>query len=271
MDKVKLARSRGFFPMDKDGFIINPTSKEKIKSHWIDIIADIIVEYRNAYKDKVHSIYLRGSVAQGLDIGTVSDLDMFALLYNENSNYIHWKSVSWIKQFQKRLFEKYQLQNKIDLGYSTYVPDVREMNLKIQMVLKTQSLCVWGQDIIPEIRKFKPGKEMILNLKWLESDLNETIEKLTATENTDDIKELCTSIMKIIIRAGYELVIVREAKFTNELYQCYQTFSTYYPDKEQLMKNALDLFLNPTENKAAIIQTIEELGFWIVRKAVSET
>ena len=271
MDKVKVARIKGFFPMDKDGFIINPTSKEKIKSHWTDIIADIIVEYRNAYKDKVHSIYLRGSVAQGLDIGTVSDLDMFALLYNENGNYIHWKDVSWIKQFQKRLFEKYQLQNKIDLGYSTYVPDVREINLRIQMILKTQSLCVWGKDIIPEIGKFKPGKEMILNLKWLESDLNKTIEKLKTTENAEDIKELCTSIMKIIIRAGYELVIEREAKFTNQLYQCYESFSTYYPNKKRLMYHALELFVNPSENKSTIINIVEELGYWIVRKTVSET
>ena len=94
MDKVKIAKIGGFFPMDKDGFIINPTSKDKIQPHWSNIIADIIEEYRKAYKDKVHSVYLRGSVAQGLDIGTVSDLDMFALLYSAKGYYVHWKNIS---------------------------------------------------------------------------------------------------------------------------------------------------------------------------------
>ena len=267
MNKVEFAKIGGFFPMDNEGFVLNPTSKEKIKDHWIDIIADIIGQYRKKYKDQVHSIYLRGSVAQGLDIGIQSDLDMFALLYNEKGHYIHWKPVSWAKQYQKKLLKKYQLQNQIDLGYSSFTSNVNEMNLKIQMLLKTQSLCVSGRDIIPEIRKFRPDKEMILNLQWIESDIIDTIEKLQSTDNADYIKRLCKSIMKIIVRAGFELVIEREAKFTNNLYQCYQTFSTYYPDKEQLMKNALDLFLNPTENKTAIIQTIKELGFWIVKKA----
>ena len=270
MKKIEVAKIGGFFPMDTDGFVINPTSNDKIKSRWIDIIADIIAQYKKKYNDQVHSIYLRGSVAQGLDIGTLSDLDMFALIYNEKGGYVSWKNVSWLKQYQKRLLKKYQLQNQIDLGYSTYTSHVDEMNLKIQMLLKTQSLCVSGRDIIPEIRKFKPGKEMILNLQWIESDLKNTIEKLQTTENSDVIKELCASIMKIIVRAGFELVIEREAKFTNQLYQCYETFSAYYPEKEQSMYNALELFVNPTENKSTIIQTIEGLGFWIVKKVVSK-
>ncbi len=267
MNKVKLSKIGGFFPMDKDGFIVNPTSKDKIMDHWINIISDIIEQYRNKYTNEVHSIYLRGSVAQGLDIEKISDLDMFALIYDKNNNYISWKNVSWTKQFQKKLYMKYQLQSQIDLGYSTYTPNINKMDLKIQMLLKTQSLCVWGQDIIPKIQEFKPGEEMIINLRWIESDLNNTLQKLQSTDNSETIKKLCKTIMKIIVRSGFELVIQREAKFTNHLYQCYETFSKYYPDKKKSMHKALDLFLNPTDIKSTIILIIEELGFWIVKKS----
>jgi len=267
MNKVKLSKIGGFFPMDKEGFIVNPTSKDKIKDHWINIIADIIEQYRIKYRNEVHSIYLRGSVAQGLDIENLSDLDMFALIYDKNNNYISWKNVSWAKQFQKKLQSKYDLQSQIDLGYSSYTSNINKMDLKIQMLLKTQSLCVWGQDIISKIQEFKPGEEMNINLRWIESDLNNTLQKLQSTDNSENLKDLCKTIMKMIVRSGFELVIQREAKFTNHLYQCYETFSKYYPDKKQMMHQALDLFVNPTDIKSTIILIIEELGFWIVKKS----
>lgn len=267
MSKIELIKNGGFFPMDQNGFVLNPTGKDKIKSYWAFFISHIIEEYKKQYPHKVHSIYLRGSVAQGLDIERISDLDMFALIHDEQDHYTSWKPVNWLEQYQKTLLQKYEFNNQIDLYRTTYTPNLEEMNVKIQMLLKTQSLCVWGEDVISEIRKFRPGKEMALNIFWIESDLNQTLEKLQSTEDDEKIKELCKSIMKIIVRSGFELIMEEEGKFTNHLYQCFETFSEYYPEKKQLMHTALDLFLNPSKKKIDTIFIIEQLGFWIVKEA----
>ena len=267
MSKTELFKIGGFFPMDADGYVVNSTSIDKIKSYWNVSISDIIKQYKKQYPKKVHSIYLRGSVAQGLDIEGLSDLDMFALIHNEKNIYISWKSVNWLQQYQKTLLEKYDFHNPVDLYYSTYPSNIEEMNVKIQMLLKTQSLCVWGEDIISKIRKFKPGKEMMLNIFWIETDLIDTLDKLQSTENSAAVKELSKTIMKIIVRSGFELVMEREAKFTNHLYQCYESFSKYYPEKKQLMHRALDLCINPSDVKTDITYIIEKLGFWIAEKA----
>ena len=71
-----------------------------------------------------------------------------------------------------------------------------------------------------------------------------------------DIQE----IMKVLLRSGFEVVMEREGKYTNDLYCCYQAFAKYYPARQNTMRRVLFLYLNPPIYDAEFLPVILDLG-----------
>ena len=116
------------------------------------------------------------------------------------------------------------------------------------------------EDLNEAIPPFLPDKKMILNLTWLEEDLNDFLQKEKIT------KQDCQEITKILIRSGFELVMEKEQKFTTDLYLCYHVFSKYFPEKEQEMREILHLYLNPLEDEIYVKKIVNTLGKWVIEK-----
>lgn len=211
----------------------------------------------------MHSIYLRGSIASKSAVPYFSDIDTFALVYTGN-DYIRWDEPIWSKSFIKEMQDKYDYVRHIDLNISSYKEDVFLVNPKLAMVLQTQSCCLYGESIINTIKKFKPGQEMMLNLRWLNEDLTEFL-KITKEDPQYEVKN--SIILKIIIRCGFELVMERVNKFTNSLFHCQLSFASIYPEKGKQMERLLFFFLNPQlcGEESEII--IREMGEFILSES----
>ena len=66
--------------IDIDGYIINRTSKDKISYVYQKALDEIIDILRRCIGDKLHSIYLYGSVGRGEAILSSSDIDLSVIL-----------------------------------------------------------------------------------------------------------------------------------------------------------------------------------------------
>lgn len=204
--------------------------------------------------DQIHSIYLRGSLPRALAIDGLSDVDTFALIRKDNTP---WKKADWQPILENSLQTTYPFVKEVEIMLSSYHNNFFKANPKLSMILKTQSCCIWGEDIIPSLPKFKPGKAMMLNYRWIEDDVNSFLKK----EKYEPID--CKEIMKVMIRTGFELVMERENSYTTDLFPCYESFSKYYPDKKADMLQALHLFLNPATNNSNLKSFVEKLGTWL--------
>ena len=80
----------------------------------------------------------------------------------------------------------------------------------------------------------------------------------------------CQEITKIIMRTGFELVMPKIKKFTPDLYLCYRSFSEYYPEQETKMKQALQLYLNPSQNVSFVKGFVENFGNWMIEEVSSQ-
>lgn len=98
----------------------------------------------------------------------------------------------------------------------------------------------------------------MVNLSWLEEDMNNFLQKEKITQ------EDCQGITKILIRSGFELVMEKEQKFTTDLYLCYQVFSQYFPEKEKEMREML--YLNPIKDGFYLKKNAKEIGMWILKQ-----
>jgi hypothetical protein len=244
-----------FFKKDTQNNIINPCSYNSIHQHWLLAIELVKASYLIHLKDKTHSIYLRGSVPRGLSVDNISDLDSFALIHQANFG---WDKATWYDQLNVLIKKKYPFIAETEVMLSSYHENLFKVNPKLSMILKTQSLCIYGEDIIPSIPNFKPDRQMMLNYFWLEKDLTVFYRKSTIK------KEDCRKIMKLILRTGFELTMERNHEFTTDLYLCYKTFCQYYPSKNKEMKQVLLLYLNPSHEAFFLKNFLNNFGNWMI-------
>lgn len=254
MEKMKeiLIEPKGsYFETDTEGFLINPTTPEKIQEKWKPAIDSLIEAYKNQYSEKLKNVYIRGSVAKGEAIENVSDLDSFAYveIEKEKINY------DWVDTVEKDLKEKYPFVEGFEISLSPIGSE------KQDSIILNQSLCVYGTPV--EIPKQKPGKDLAIHAPAIQNRLTKSLRFLEKEDNPENIKNHCVWAMKGLLRIGFEITMERSKKYTRDLYRCYETFSEYYPEKESEMKKILYLALNPTENKEELREIFENFGKWL--------
>ena len=59
-----------------------------------------------------------------------------------------------------------------------------------------------------------------------------------------------------------ELVMVREQRYTRDLYLCYESFAKHYSEQEEAMYRALELALNPVVSRETE-RFVETFGAWL--------
>jgi hypothetical protein len=184
-------------------------------------------------------------------------LDSFAIIFELEK---YWETAFWKEELNTIISSKYDFVKELELMLTSYQDDFFNKNPRHSMIIKTQSLCIFGEDLSCSIPKFKPDKSMMLNYRWIDSDFQDFLSDKEMSE--EDFQ----SFLKVVIRTGYEIVMQKEEKYTPDLYCCYESFSRYFPEWEQAMKKVLFCFINPSHNREEHRQTITELGKWLIKK-----
>ncbi len=258
---VEIKKCGSYLQVDENGFVIPIDSSSTIQSKWLPIINDVISFYQREFKANLHSVYIRGSVAKASAVDFVSDLDSFAVVkINEE---INKKS---LKQFELDIKKNYPFCNHIEIT-SVTLKDVHEVPAKRlrsiwDELIKTQSRCVYGIDLAKSIEPFRL-KEMIGHSLYIVDELKKLPTYIE--EDRDDpieLEGLCVWITRRVLRAGFDLVMEREQRFSRDLYCCYESTVKYYPELESNLKSILDLSLNPTAKVEQWLPLVNELGQW---------
>lgn len=246
-----------YLEVDSEGYIVNPASLDKIQFKWKNAIDDVIELYKKHFDNKLHSVYLRGSVAKGYAVDSVSDLDTFAYvnLAKDEIN-TNWKNEARVVLSKKYPFiEGFEI-DPVPVSY--IVKDTIMLN---------QAVLVYGKEI--SIPKIKAGKDMILHATASRPGLMiyGVVENLAKETTSEGVKKRCVWFMKTILRIGSEITMERSKKYSRDLYICYEMFVEYYPEKESEMKKVLFLALNPTDDKDEIIQIVSGFGVWLIEES----
>lgn len=235
---MEILQKGAFFPKDDDGFILNPCDFNKIPKHLLPVLDHIISKYIEILGDTLVAVYLRGSIARGMQVDNCYDIDTFALVLRQD---IRWDKLEGSDLLNQEIKDLFGINQEVEWMISSYYDDFIYKNPSLAMILKTQSLCLYGRDIRDRIPPYKPGKKMMLYNNWLEEDIRVYFDKNNSTQ------EDTQNIIKTILRAGFELVMEREQAFTPDLYLCCQTFSKYYPALKSKVDELLFYFVNPPE------------------------
>lgn len=257
----KIEKLGEYLALDSDGYILNTTKLSAIQSKWKPCVDEIVDEYKKHYGSAVHSVYLRGSVAKGKAIENISDIDTFAVVTLPNKDI----DKTWEKDFLNAFMEKHLFVNGVELQVSPLEGFEKRRGQKI--LIKTQSICLYGESLANEIEPMKPGLETTQHLQHLGKEIRSSIELLQNEVNDEKILNDCTWIMKRILRGAFELVMERSNQYTRDLYPCYEGFSKYYPDQKNEMYSVLEMAVCPTKDVSKITSLLEGIGNFVVQES----
>ncbi len=247
--------------LDDQGNLLNDAHIDKIKSPWrdlVDAVQGACVEYFN---QRLHSLYVRGSVANGTAELHIADLDCYCVLVDLATE----ADKAWKKDIRHKLAKQYPFCTKVELVFIPFERLLKSSEFEFErFVIRTQSACVWGEDLASQFGPYKVNEAIAFRSKVIKPDIDGTIETLLGTNAPERIKVKCRWIMKRILRTGLELTFDQEHLYSRDLYVCYQIFSRKYPGQEPHMKRALDLAINPTSEAGVVIQFLRQFGSWLV-------
>jgi hypothetical protein len=264
--KFEIKEVGSLLSIDSQGYLLNAAHMSKIQRPWKEAVDEIVLLYQTYFGHRLHSLYLRGSVAKGTAIEHFSDIDIMALLRGPVTR----SDEIWAYKTHQELEKKYKFATSIRPDFivweEVFSPDMtlRSFHFNFLFTLQTQGICLYGEDISPHLPPIKCDKVTALLLLQDLDVLFERVKNDFSQKQRDKyIKELCQWIMKAMIRNSFLLFMEREKAFTRDLYPCYLVFTKYYPHQQESIKKCLEYAINPISDKTEIIFYLDNFGMWL--------
>ncbi len=245
---------------NKNGYFVSTIDQSQpLQKEWLRPLQFCVQEIQKQLPNLINSIYVRGSVARGVAIAGVSDIDLVIILKNKLP--VLYER-GWVRQFVKQLRSKYPQVDDVEFETTSLSSLLNlESHLGIRVLIELQGKLLAGDDVIKRLPPIKPDSSSFVHIPTF-SIFQERVKSTLATKDVF-LPAYISWVAKRYIRTGFELCIEREKVFTRDLYPCYKVFSKYYPGKEYEMCKVLEQAISPTWTKSQLLGCIYALGEWL--------
>ncbi len=253
---------------DDDGRILNDAAPEHIKPPFDAVVRDVVAACSANIEADVHSIYITGSVARGLAVPGKSDVNVFAVLESEVDPEL--VKQDWVDEAEKRITAAHSCISDAELelwpyGYVFRDPDEFAVGA---FIIKTHSVCVWGNDLSSQLPDYKVSAAIANDdIVQIKPDIEDTIEAIKADNSAENVRYLCRYICKNIIHAGFGLVMADVGVHTRDVDAACDYFKQRYSAQAEKMQRALDFVDSPTDNTDEVLAYLEGFGAWMIGAA----
>lgn len=237
----------GYLHTDTDGYLVPDVAWSKIQPHWQSLL-DKIIEFTENQQDRnIVSLYVRGSVPRGIAVDYISDLDLVFLCAEKVD-----KTPDHIRHYKAELLAQFPFCKGIEWP----IYHLAELDNKfppLAVMLKTQALFLWGNDVTHTMPKHKAGSEMMSQVFWIEKDWATYPDDLAKAKSQEEVDKLCLWMGKIILRSMFELSALQTPRFTRDLYWCYAGAAEVFPEIKEKLYAVLQLSLQADVPRDAIL------------------
>lgn len=247
-----------------DGVLISDIDPRRLQPEWFVVAEEFVARVIKIFQHKIYSIYLRGSVANGTAIQSISDVDFCIISLNHLTN----NEKEFIRQIASEINNSNTFITRFDIGF--YTAD-EIISVKEKVLLKLRSICMYGNVLADQITDPRSGRDVCVTLLGLESEIIKTRDEIVHGLYTpENVAATCKWMAKRVVRSGLELVSKREGCYTRDLYPCWKTFSEYYPQYQREMERVLELAISPSV-KVEDLESILKLGAVVCDLAKTDT
>ena len=265
---MEIKRIGNYTRVDHRGYLINNCDLQKNHHHWLLTIEAVRDIYLQTWQNDIHSIYLRGSIAKGIAIDNVSDIDSFAILQPgklKSKGILERSQVeAWAIDSEAKLQAKFPFIAGLEVGLVPF-ESIRDRSNIYNFIIKVQRVCIYGDDLASKIDPYKIDHQIAFQTKYIHFHLEQFLSEYP--NETEEEKKLWLNwLMRRYLRLGMEFVMQTEQLYTRDLYLCYESFAKHYPQQAEQMYSALKLAIAPQASKDSLT-FVRDFGYWLVSEA----
>jgi hypothetical protein len=245
--------------VDTDGFIV-PLPPRRIPAPWRQAVLYAVQSYLDRLGHRLHSVYVRGSIAAGNPVDRKSDLDTIAVIRGKVSA----ADDTWCR---RQTVKDHGFPFCTRIEYKIYGLRTALYLREPKILIKVHSICVHGTDLRRRIPGFKADKNVALFAPRIGMDLARYRSYSTGGSNSWDIW-----IIKRILRCGLELSIERTGLYSVDLTTCFRVFALNYPQQRSQMHKVLRALFAPSSSKLhqTVSRLVEQVGPWLERETKNQ-
>lgn len=242
-----------YWPKDNKGDLKDLASWANVDPIYTKVIEDVKNSYlKHLEKKEILCIYIIGSITTGKAKFGISDIDSFALLNSKAEN------ASWLSSESKAINNTNPCISKVGLKLIEAEKILNLEEIFKAFLIKTQGLCIYGEDIKNKLPFFKPTYQIALpKVKKFREYLDEAKNAIAASSDTQFIKNWCRKINKVIIRTAALLVIEDTGEYSNDIYTCSKLYNSQHPGFSKEFLESIKLVESPTSNRNKINKQIK--------------
>jgi len=248
------------YGLDSNGFIVSDVSKVNIDDVYVPSIRESVESLKKLFHQKLHSVYVYGSVARGEAIAKKSDLDLIAMFDTKLSSV----KLSELKKLSGELSQKYRsLVRDVGIAVAYYDYTVDPSNYYESAFLKELCVCVYGEDLGERFGPYKLTSEIAIRFNGdINEALNRTLKRLETASNEEEFKTFTQGFARKLIRTYYSMVMVRSQIWTTRLHEQSEVFIRHFQEKESVIRTLLNWIDEPPTDREAVYVLFKSEGEW---------
>ena len=260
-----IQRIGSYLELDEHGFLQSRADAANISGGWLRAVRMLTDAYLEKWDRDIHSVYVRGSLAKGLAVEGVSDIDSLAVLLPGKVQTESYDEFGvWAEKVEESVQETFSFVTGVEFGLETFA-GVRERDNPYTFIIKTEAACVYGESLVESIDPYLLSPEIAFQTRYFEQHLKQFSSEYPDKSEADE-PDYLVWLMRRFLRLGMELVMVDEKRYTRDLYLCYESFAKHYPEQAAEMYRALELAVNPKTGPATE-SFVQEFGAWLTGEA----
>ena len=239
-----------FHELTAAGFIVNDC-RPLSPSEWDEPISLVMEKAQLRLGQAMHSAYLRGSLARGTWVNGVSDLDMLVIYEDAGAAQFDWR---WTIELSRELMGRFPFCAGLDANFlNKKILEESPKGASYRFMLKTQSLCIYGDDIIGRLPPCRPDTSAMFSFRGLAGDIDCAAEDL---DSSGDATGICRWLMRRIVRAAGEIAMLQDGRFTRDLCSCTETYLSHFGFRitDSLIPTALKLAITPESDRTLVLE-----------------
>lgn len=264
---MEIKKLKPGYGLDPNGFIVSDVSLEKIDKVYQPCIQESIELLKRLFPQRLHSVYVYGSVARGEAVILKSDLDLIALFTGN----LNPDELNELKKLASNLTQKYQhIVRDVGIAVADYDYTMDPANYYENAFLKEISVCVYGEDLGERFGPYKLTSEIAISFNGdIKESLHRALHRLETASN-EDFKTYVQGFARKLIRTYYSMVMVRSQVWTTRLHEQCEVIIHYFPDKEPIIQTLLKWIEEPITNQEAVYKLFKSEGEWASVNFVDE-
>lgn len=252
------------------GVLLNDARREAIQPEFQPVLDAVVAACLEHGEDDIHSIYVTGSVARGLALPGISDINVFAVLEHHLDPELVMQD--WIPLAEERLLKAHPVVSdiKIDLlPQGSIFRDPDEFSISA-FIIATHSVCMWGADLTPEMPVYNLNdvdtRLGIANDDILQMmpDIDDAWNSIQADRTPENVRDWCRFICKNIIHSAFSLTREQEVAHTRDIDVALGYINRYYPEQVDAMAQAADWIRQPMDDAETLLDFLESHGEWMI-------